>query len=766
MSDMQQGSTASITLMLTAQTDMIACGLFDSTGGQNIYVGDSIYTSYFAIHNKSSSQAYGLVAPASIGQQPATASHFYLTFSVDILLADGTYPTSGDPDWVVTARTTVNTSGQTVVSGLYLTYMGSTPLSLAPQGSYLVPILYKSLSTYTDSDECKVTMSLMNLGTLWSPAPPQQPSIVMNESIGAFIYELLPEIVGLGTVYTDGQTASSITLRLTNPTTSAILLDANTTAFKFSIDTANSSADPSASAALCTPDQAAKITVGVPNGFTPPPTANNQNNLRTVWDIKTGSTHTNIPAGGKLDFTLSGIQTDFPAGRTALYIQCINVPTLQGQVLVCMMEKTPLYTPQRPSGTTLNSAALLYAPATLTNGGAGLKLAGAQLSDANASIGLLRIDGTGGYHGILIENIGGSTFGLNIHAQSAAAALYVSQTGSGAAMTIVGGAEINANNSSPTLHITQSGSGKSLQVTGGVGMLIESVGADSTSLTINTNSSASAVNITQDGGGNGLTINQNSGAFAATFNNRGLSIHNVSGGNNGLLMSANTSLNAVDVTQAGSGAALKLTQSGSGSTLLASGGAGVTINNISGSSVALTLSSNSTAAALSVNQSGTGAGINIIQNNGPSLTIQQGGSSAGLSINQTGTGPALQASAPAGKQAAKFTGDVEIDGNLTVKGGSIIIDTHNDSTRYILLQSASSGDPTLVLLTPGFGPADISLWSIIMGDYVSSNTKGSINFASSNGSQTGYIYFNPTYGMSVIQNVKDSGKIKLDSDES
>lgn len=779
--DNSQDNTASISMMLAAQTETIACGLFDSTGGQNIYIGDSIYTSYFAIHNMSSSQTYGLVAPATIGTQPATTAHFYLAFSVAVLLSDGTYPTSGDPDWLVSAHTTTNSSGQTMVSGLYLTYIGANPYQLAPESNHFIPIIYKSLDNYDDETECKITISLINLSTLWSPAPPPQAAIVMNESLGAFVYELFSEIVGVGAVYTDGQTANTIVLRLTNPTTSAILLAADSTIFKFSIDTAANNTDASATAALCTPTQAQQISISVPSGFATPNAASNENDLRTVWEIKTspGSSHLSIPAGGALDFTIAGIKTDFPVGRTALYVQCVNVPSLHGQIRLCMVDKTALYTPQWVSGTasyqvgtTLNSAALLYAPTTLTNGGAGLKLYGATLADPSASIGLIRIDGTGGYHGIMMENIGGSTYGLNISAVSAAAALYVSQTGSGAAMTIMGGAGITANNNSPTLHLTQNAGGNSLKLTGGAGAVIETVNSDSSSLTITANTTASALQITQNGNGNGLTVTQNTGAFAATLNNRGLSIQNVTSNYNGLLMSVNTTVNAIDVTQAGTGSALKLTQSSTGRTLQATGGAGVSIDGISGSNVALTLSANSTGAALSVNQSGTGAGINIIQNNGPSLTIQQGGSSAGLTINQTGTGPALLASATSGQQAAKFTGDVEIDGNLVVKGGRITIDTQNDSGNYVILQSMSKGDgATLEVMTSGFGPANIYGWDFYghdanFDDDITLSTSSKIYFTSSGVSQNGNIHFNTTYGMSVTQNIQDSGKIKLDSSQS
>lgn len=770
MTDNSQDNAASIRMMVTAQTETIACGLFDSTGGQNIYLGESIYTSYFAIHNTSSSQTYGLVAPASIGSQPVTASHFYLAFSLGVLLSANGYPKSGDPDWVVSAHTSTNSNQQTVVTGLYLTYIGTNPYMLAPESNHFIPILYKSLDSYDGESECSVTISLMNLSTLWSPTPPPQPAIVMTEDLGAFVYELLPQLVGVGAIYTDGQTANSVILRLTNPTTSAILLNANTLIFKFSIDTAANNTDVSAMTALCTPTQAQSISIGVPSGFDTPSAPNNANNTRTVWEIKTsaGASHVSIPAAGALDFTLSGIITNFPAGRTSLYIECVNVPSMQGQVLVCMIDKSPLYTPQWASGTvssavgtTLNSAALLYAPTTLTNGGAGLKLSGAALADTSASIGLLRIDGTGGYHGILMNNIGGSAYGLNISAASAAAALYVSQTGSGAAMTIIGGSEMTADNDSPALHITQNDSGNSLQLTGGAGAVIETVDSDSSSLTINANSTASAINITQSGTGNGLSITQNSGAFAATLSNRGLSIQNVSEGYNGLLMSVSTNIEAMNVTQAGTGTALKLTQSNTGKTLQATGGAGVSIDGISGSSVALTLSSNSTGAALSVNQSGTGAGINIIQNNGPSLTIQQSSGSAGLSINQTGSGAALVASVPSGQQVAKFTGDIEIDGNLTVKGGRITINTGNDGN-YIVLQSMNKGGSALEVMTSDWGPANLYVWSIYMGTG-SGTGGGHINFGSPDNSQNGGIYFDTSNGMSVSQNIKDSGKIKLDS---
>ncbi|MCU0476980.1 MAG: hypothetical protein MUC99_12900, partial [Anaerolineae bacterium] len=227
-----QASATPLTMTLATQTKNIVGTLVDQNGNQNLYIGDETYTAYLVIRNENANTAYGLVPPSDPQGSPATNAHFTLAFSADILLAEGGYPVSGSPDWLVTPRTATNQNGQTLVSLLYVAYIGSEPLTLQPLAHYSVPILYQSVSSYTDSTECSITLSLINLTTLWNPAPPAQQGISITEDITTFTFQLIPQLVGVASVFNDGHTNNSVILRMINPTTSAIVLSPNSTLFK------------------------------------------------------------------------------------------------------------------------------------------------------------------------------------------------------------------------------------------------------------------------------------------------------------------------------------------------------------------------------------------------------------------------------------------------------------------------------------------------------------------------------------------------------
>jgi len=704
----------------------LACEIVGDTGGKDLYIGDSTYTMYVTIRNEGST-TYTLT-----GQRPdeITNAHFELNFSAHILLAVGydntTYPRSDDTtNWVVTYQVVTGTS---YITNLLLLYTGQTPVSLPPNGTLVVPIQYRT-DPETDAETCRITVKPGNDNALWSPLPGCAAGLQVTENVAPYTFQLTAFIVGGDTLLNDGVTGNRFTLRLLNPTTTPILLQPNTTVFEISIDTAASAS----TTALSSTTDAQNISLSTSNiGLTTEVNGGSSGNTpRRVWTVKTGN-QTNpiiIPATGSVDFTFTNVQTDMPPGRSMIYVRCINVPSMGGQVLISSVEKTPAFAAQG-TGVNINAAQLLYAPSSLTSGGAGLVLKGDAITSGDRF--LLKLDGTNGYTGIRMDNISGSGYGLYI----------------------------SGNTTSPVVQIEQnSTTNYSLRTDGGWGVGIYNVANQSSGLYVE----LSSVNA-------GVKVKQNSTGYSADLQGgAGVSISNIVGANMGLTLATNS-------TNIG----LRLTQSGTGNSAIFYGGAGVSIETITGNNRGLNIATNSITDSLYINQTGTGmsarisggAGVEIdgVTNGANGLYVNTNTNVDSVNINQSGTGHALKLSVNNTNQAlyvsqnnssgmaAKFTGNVEIDGNLTVKGGNIILQSDANSNVYQIIlrtgQLISSQGATLFVQTSGNGPANIQVWRA----YVSDN----VQFGESQQAKIDYDYDGSTRGLRLEQSpdaTKPSGYI-------
>lgn len=692
----------------------LACEIVGDTGGKDIYIGDSTYTLYVTIRNEGST-SYRLT-----GKQPdgTTNAHFELNFSAHILLAgeydNETYPQSASADWAVTYQTV---SGTDYITNLFLFYVGQTPLNLPPNGTLVVPIQYRT-DTESDAETCRITVKPGDDPALWSPLPGCAAGMQVTEDVTAYTYQLTAFVVGGDTLLNDGATANRFTLRLLNPTTTPILLQPNTTAFEISIDTGSDATG------LCTADQARQISVTTTaQGFNAPTYPQGNNVPRSVWTVRTANQNTPIviPAAGSVDFTFANVKTALAPGRSMVYVRCASIPSMGGQVLIASVEKSPAF-PAQGTQTNIKAAQLLYAPGTVGSGGSGLLIKGA--AQSSGSLNLLQIDGTNGHTGLSISNIGGSAHGLSVR----------------------------GNTSSPVGQFTQdSTTNYSLRADGGWGVGIYNVTNQSSGLYVELSSINAGVKVQQNSTGNS----------AIFYGGAGVSIETITGNNRGLNIAANST-----------GDGLKVSQQGAANSAYFTGGRGVKIDGVT-SANSLNINTNASSDAMYINQQGEGSGINVYATSlngqaisathmnasgtaakfrgkvevdvgginidsitsGNALHINAATSSNALHVNQTGTGHALKIETSSTNQAlyvsqsntsgmaAKFSGKVEIDGDLVVKGGSIILQSDAGSTAYqITLRTGqapiSNQGATLFVQTSSAGPANIQVWQAYVSDHI------------------------------------------------
>lgn len=676
----------------------LACEIMGDTGGKDIYIGDSTYTMYVTIRNEGST-SYRLT-----GKQPdgTTNAHFELNFSAHILLAgeydNETYPQSASSDWAVTYQTV---SGTDYITNLFLFYVGQTPLNLPPNGTLVVPIQYRT-DTESDAETCRITVKPGDDPALWSPLPGCAAGMQVTEDVTAYTYQLTAFVVGGDTLLNDGATANRFTLRLLNPTTTPILLQPNTTAFEISIDTGSDATG------LCIADQARQISVATTaQGFNAPTYPQGNNVPRSVWTVRTANQNTPIVirAGGAVDFTFANVKTALPPGRSMIYVRCVNVPSMGGQVLIASVEKSPAF-PAQGTQTNINAAQLLYAPSALTNGGAGLSLKGDPITSGGERF-LLKLDGTNGYTGIRMDNISGNGYGLFLESTTNQPVFVINQRGTGTVLSLLQTTKTNP----------------IIDVSGGKGVVFRDMNGDFPGLTLRANTTVGALQVNQSGAGNS----------ALFYGGAGVSIETITGNNRGLNIAANSSSDG-----------LKVSQSGVGNSALFWGGAGVSIQGVPSDKHGLHIDVNTSSnSALKVYQSGTnnsayfsgGSGVKIDGvTSGSALNLTATTSSNAAYINQAGTGHALKietnsttqalyvTQSNANGMAAKFNGKVEINGDLVVKGGNIILQSDANSSAYQIIlmtgQAVSGHGATLLVKNSGNDQANIQIYRAYVSNHV------------------------------------------------
>lgn len=634
----------------------LACEIVGDTGGKDIYIGDSTYTMYVTIRNEGST-TYRLT-----GKQPdgTTNAHFELNFSAHILLAgtyeNETYPQSDSPDWTVTHQTVSDTN---YITNLFLFYTGQTPLTLPPNGTLVVPVQYRT-DTESDAETCRITVKPGDDPALWSPLPGCAAGMQVTEDVTPYTFQLTAFVVGGDTLLNDGGTPNRFTLRLLNPTTTPILLQPNTTAFEISIDT-NSDAT-----GLCSAIQAKDISVTTTaQGFAAPTYPSGSNVPRSVWTVRTANQNTPIVirAAGSVDFTFANVKTASAPGRSMIYVRCVNVPSMGGQVLITSVEKSPAF-PAQGTGTNINAAQLLFAPSGLSSGGAALSLKGGSITSGGERF-LLRLDGTNGYTGIRMDNIGGNGYGVFLESTTNAPVFVINQRGTGTVLSL-----LQTTNTNPII-----------DVSGGKGVVFRDMNGNFPGLTLRANTSVGAMQVNQSGAGNSAYFTGGAGVL----------IDNVGTNNNGLCINVSTNNNS----------ALKVNQTGTNNSAYFTGGAGVKIDGVS-SGNALYLSANTSSNAAYINQSGTGH----------ALKIETSSTNQALYVTQSN----------ASGMAAKFNGKVEIDGDLVVKGGNIILQSDANSSAYQIIlmtgQAVSGHGATLLVKNSGNDQANIQIYRAYVSNHV------------------------------------------------
>jgi hypothetical protein len=483
-----------------------------------------------------------------------------------------------------------------------------------------------------------------------------------------------------------------------------------------------------------------------------------------------------------VDFTFTNVKTALAPGRSMIYVRCVAIPSMGGQVLIASVEKSPALPAQ---GTDFNAAQFLFAPSGLTSGGAALSLKGGSITSGGERY-LLKLDGSNGYTGIRMDNISGNGYGVFLESTTNAPVFVINQRGTGTVLSLLQTTKTNP----------------IIDVSGGKGVVFRDMNGDFPGLTLRANTTVGALQVNQSGGGNS----------AVFYGGAGVSIETITGSNRGMSIAANSSSDGLYINQTGAGrsalfsggkgvkidtvlegenglyvnsatndtSAIKINQTGMGHIAHFSGGAGILIDSITDDKRGLNITTDSTSDGLYVNHTGTGksarfsggGGVKIenIPDGSNGLYVNTDTSVDSVNINQDGAGHGLKVTANNETQtlrveqtnsagtAAKFKGKVEIDGDLVVKGGNIILQSDADSSSYQITlrtgEAAFDGDAVLIIQHSSSKLATVQVHRAYVSDHVywGPNQEAKIYYDSDGGSK----------GLFLTQNSGPKGHLLTD----
>lgn len=451
--------------------DRIGCPLYyslqDQLGRHNLYLGQAdsvtVYTMDFLVGAKTSGYVLEPLNTVSTSEY-----HFRLSFSEDVFVSDEGYPASVDPDWKLLYQS----------GNIYLSWcgLGKMPIPTALLKSLTIPIQYQA----TGTGDTNILVTCYSASEFCGPPQDRSDLAPCDQGID-FSVELVPRemslvahVVGNNIALNDGKSDNTLTVRLSNPGSVAVPLFSAEVAFQLGFQTGSDSAS------LCSMSnfQNATLTVSDTNTFTEPQKREGDNNLTAYWTISTvDSAGLSIAPGGHVDFVISRLVTNCPAGSATIFLQCVGVYRLEGVVYAVEVQKSPL---------------LFTGPGTPVDGSWGLYV-GYDSEDAQ-STGGLSLDITTAGSALFVGQYGAGkalevaagmgvtgyeSDGLSVSATSTGAALRGYQCGEGLSAGFHGGAGVYVSNTIPaddsaataqdsSLYVQYTGNGLALQTDGDV----------------------------------------------------------------------------------------------------------------------------------------------------------------------------------------------------------------------------------------------------------------------------------------------------------
>ena len=313
----------------------LSYSLQDSLGRSNIYLtqesGPAVYTMNFLVGATSS--GYSLAPLQTVS---TTEYHFKLSFSEDVFVTDGGYPAVADHSWKL-----LYDSGS-----IYLSWCGLGPEAIpsAVIRSLVVPIQYKA----TGCGDTNIIVTCYLAAEYCDPVgeqgklQPCEQGIDFNVELVPRGVELAVNLVGNNIAVNDGKSGNAFTIRVSNPGSVAVPLDAEIEIFQIGFQTGSDAAS------LCTMAEFQNATLAVSDTltFTQPKRCQGDNNLSAYWTVSTvDSAGLCIAPGEYVDFAIGGLPTSCPAGLATIFVRCVGVHSLGAHVYTVEVQKSPLLFP-------------------------------------------------------------------------------------------------------------------------------------------------------------------------------------------------------------------------------------------------------------------------------------------------------------------------------------------------------------------------------------------------------------------------------------
>lgn len=330
----------------------------DQNNRHNLYSdsgGDTPYVLNVLIGNKSF-EKYELVR---LKQANKSDYHFKLSFSTPVLVANDSYPAVVQgSDWQIAYDAE---SG--MVSNLYLCWCGDKNLALRPgQKATTVPIQYLGSGS---SESIVVTAYTCDDRENYSPQSVGgcANGIEFDVQLIPFTASLSAAFVGTSSVLNDNDSTNTLTLRITNSSAQAVSLTPGQSAFEFAFAVEDPTTSDDPSSLLCSSSlyENSSFTMNASSSFfQTPQEAQGDNVPDAVWSVDAADVPgVGIPPFGHVDFTITGVKCDTPAGYTNVFITCLGVAGFEGVVLSARIQKSPLMFPGA-TGSTYDGDAGVY----------------------------------------------------------------------------------------------------------------------------------------------------------------------------------------------------------------------------------------------------------------------------------------------------------------------------------------------------------------------------------------------------------------------
>lgn len=300
----------------------------------------------------SSTQAIQFIQDKEKGDRASNNNHHFALIFPSGTLSDQTrqaikVENSGEWDVAISEE---HTKKQRV--SLYFLYKGANTLLLAPEETRRITLCNMSAAAGSGARGTHVELKLNQLAYFTdnaqgTTAPPlitgyRLQKLHIANHVGRKNIPLHVGFVGSNRILNDGQSASELTLRITNISKEAISLEGARFILSFDVDDDKSKNVNTESKewAIATLDklQAIKIETNTNTKVEISNAASGQA-ISPEWII---NQNIKLEPKGYIDITISNIASNKPSGYTNLYIRYENIPGYWDGQFVCAIEKAPL----------------------------------------------------------------------------------------------------------------------------------------------------------------------------------------------------------------------------------------------------------------------------------------------------------------------------------------------------------------------------------------------------------------------------------------